>query len=341
VQAAVDTTNKHERAEPADSTQHDEEEVADDCHVAKIERALQEAAHLWPVVEVKERVAVDEQTSGAAVEERVPPPSIILHTELEVRECNGNASSDDQQDDEHEAQNTKQLIWASTPHAVEDVEQLNVDCAERQESSHQHLIWQFTVPRNRWDFSREILSAHRSVEWSGESFARNATNEREGQTDKHPNGEHWKNSSEGQSGGYPIIGSNNVEEDDHAKYRQAKNSRSEQHDPRPLSLSGAGTTGGLHADIEACRYEASNAGGECVQHNGRDLQCPVVTRVINAHHGEEQREHRHRNELGTHTNECTQPELRTKVISFGLNDTASTSPSTHFVGREAERIAVN
>lgn len=310
MQAAVDAPHKHERAEPADGTQHDEEEVADDGHVAKVERALQEAGHVRVIVKVEEGVAVDEEARGATVEEGVPPPPIVLHAQLEVGECNRDARRDDEQNDEHEAEDAKQLIGTAAPHAVEDVEQFNVDGAERQESRHQHLIRQLAVPRNRWDFAREVLGAHGRVEGRCESLASNTTEEGERQTHEHPNREHGEDGGERERRRDAVVRGHNVEEGDHAEDGQAKDGGGEQHDPGPLGLRGAGTARGLHADVETCRDKASDTSCERVEDNGRDLQGTVVARVVNADHGEEERERGHGDELRANTDEGTQPELR-------------------------------
>lgn len=63
-------------------------------------------------------------------EEAVPPPSPILHGQLEVSEGDSDACSHNQQDQKDHEQNAPQLIGCMSPHRTVDVEQLNVDCTK-------------------------------------------------------------------------------------------------------------------------------------------------------------------------------------------------------------------
>ncbi len=58
---------------------------------------------------------------------RAPPPAIVLHGQLEVGQGDGDASSHNDQNDEHQAQDAIQSVGIVAPHTRVDVIQLNVN----------------------------------------------------------------------------------------------------------------------------------------------------------------------------------------------------------------------
>jgi len=75
---------EHKGSSETNKTEHEEECIGDDCHVAKIKAPLDHTIHRRAVEEIKERVSINESTSGPTTEERPPPPAVILACKLEV-----------------------------------------------------------------------------------------------------------------------------------------------------------------------------------------------------------------------------------------------------------------
>lgn len=75
---SVDVIDEGEGAVEAHKAQHGEEGVGHDGHVAEVEGQLQIAAHVGAMEEVVERVGEHEQSRGAAIVQRRPPPTMIL-----------------------------------------------------------------------------------------------------------------------------------------------------------------------------------------------------------------------------------------------------------------------
>ena len=59
---------------------------------------------------------------------------MVLHSQLEVGEGNGDEGCDDDEDDEDDEEDGVDGVDLVAPHAGEDVVQLNVDGAERKEA---------------------------------------------------------------------------------------------------------------------------------------------------------------------------------------------------------------
>ena len=74
---------------------------------------------------------------------------MVLHRQLEVRQRDSDACRDDVEDDEDEAEDAVECVEGVAPHTAVDVEQLNVDRAEGQETGHQHLEGQGAVPKEK------------------------------------------------------------------------------------------------------------------------------------------------------------------------------------------------
>jgi hypothetical protein len=68
-----------------------------------------------------------------------PPPLMVLNSKLEVCEGYRDKRSHNDEDDEDNEQYAIDSINFVTPHTCKNVVELNVDCTERQESSHAHL----------------------------------------------------------------------------------------------------------------------------------------------------------------------------------------------------------
>ena len=112
----VDVHHEQLRSPEPDVPEHQEEPVADRPHVPEEKRRLHEPvhktlirqsnspyvnkkmnspAHVAPVEVIVEAVAVDEAPGAPAAEHRPPPPLVVLHRQLEVRQRDGDERGDD------------------------------------------------------------------------------------------------------------------------------------------------------------------------------------------------------------------------------------------------------
>lgn len=103
-------------------------------------------------------------TCGAATHEGAPPPSVVLHGQLEVGEGDGDEGGDDDQDDEDDEEDGVDGVHLVAPNAGKDVVQLDVDGGEGQEASHQHLRDCLPVPGQRRHLARVLGRATWGIE---------------------------------------------------------------------------------------------------------------------------------------------------------------------------------
>ena len=102
---------------------------------------------------LKQRKTVRKRTGGAAAEDGAPPPAVVLHCQLEVRQHHCDGGRDDEQDAKHNEQNRVDGVVHVAPQGGEDVVQFDVDGAERQEAGDEHLGDGAAVPGQRRDLS--------------------------------------------------------------------------------------------------------------------------------------------------------------------------------------------
>ena len=99
---------------------------------------------------------------------------MIFRSELEVSQGDGYKSRDDDEDDEHDEEDAVDGVDPVTPHASENVVKLDVDGAERKETSHRHLRKSASVPRERRNLARVLGRAARCLELGFAVFAGDA-----------------------------------------------------------------------------------------------------------------------------------------------------------------------
>jgi hypothetical protein len=66
----VNVSHKYQWCTETNSSQHEEETIADAGHVAEEEGCLHEAWHVWPGMVVVDAVEEDENTSGSSTKDR-------------------------------------------------------------------------------------------------------------------------------------------------------------------------------------------------------------------------------------------------------------------------------
>lgn len=82
----IDPPDKHECGSPAYESKHQEESIADNTVVPEEKGELHKGVHLGPKEVVVKAIGVDVETRRAAAEKRAPPPAVVLHGQLEVRQ---------------------------------------------------------------------------------------------------------------------------------------------------------------------------------------------------------------------------------------------------------------
>jgi len=152
----IDVTDEDERAIESDGAQHDEEVVAEHQHVTKVERGLENPRHLGTIEIIEKGISIDEDSRRSPAQERLPPPLVIFHGKLEVSQRDGDASSDDQEQNEDEEQDSVQRIRVVAPHTCIYIVQFDVNGTEWEESGHYHLDDPVTIPGGWWDCTREM-----------------------------------------------------------------------------------------------------------------------------------------------------------------------------------------
>lgn len=97
-------------------------------------------------------------------DDRSPPPSIVLGSELEIGERNGNTRGDTQEDEEDNAENAVQSVLLSAPQSRENIVEFNGYGREGQKTADNHVSKRAAVPWDRWYLARNVLGATRRVE---------------------------------------------------------------------------------------------------------------------------------------------------------------------------------
>ena len=99
--AAVDDVGEPEAAHEADGAGDEEDAEGDESHVPEVQQVRYEEVGRLEEVEPHARVREDVDGGGAAGEERAPVPAVVLGTELEVAEEDGELTASDGEDDAH------------------------------------------------------------------------------------------------------------------------------------------------------------------------------------------------------------------------------------------------
>lgn len=86
------------------------------------------------------------QAQEAAIETRNTPPAVVLAAELEVAQYYCDLCACDDQYHKDQAQEAEEVVELVEPHGGEDEEELDEDCAERQNASNQDAKHRVHVP---------------------------------------------------------------------------------------------------------------------------------------------------------------------------------------------------
>ena len=86
---------------------------------------------------------------------------VVLTAQLEVAEHNCDLSASDYQDEEHNEEETKDVVKLVQPYGGKDEKQLNKDCPKREYPSNENGECRVHVPSLFWDLSWDFVSLHR------------------------------------------------------------------------------------------------------------------------------------------------------------------------------------
>jgi len=99
------------------------------------------------------------QSHGSRREERLPPPPMILHAQVHVRQHHGHLRAHNDQQDQHHKQKPEYVVHPPHPNAGHDEEELNEERAEGQRARSQHQQpRRVPLPRN---LSGNLIGSHR------------------------------------------------------------------------------------------------------------------------------------------------------------------------------------
>eukprot|EP00982_Pelagococcus_subviridis_P013739 31275-Pelagococcus_subviridis.AAC.3 len=274
------------RPEP-DVSEEQEKPVTNHGHVPEEKARLHEPGHVAPGVVVIEAVCVYEHPRAAAAQDASPPPLVVLHRELEVRQRDRYERGDDDEDDEHDEQDAVNRVHLVSPHGREDVVQLDVNRAERQEPGHAHLRDRRAVPRQQRNLARVLRGPARRLELRPAVLPRDAAEHGERKRHERPDDEYDADRPERQRRGGP---------------GPAEEGDGQQHVPDPLVAA--------HLTVVIRRDVSGDAGGQRVQHDDRRQQRAAVVRVKHAHEREHEDEERHREQLRARADDRAEQRFR-------------------------------
>ena len=267
----VDVANKQQARPEPNRAEHQEEAVAHHQHVTKEEARLHEAAHIAAREVVVEAVPVDEERGAASAHDASPPPPVVLHRKLEVRQRDGDEARHDNEDEEHDEQDRVDRVHLVSPHGREDVVQLDVDSAEGKEASHAHLRQCRAVPRQLRNLTRVLGRAA----WRGELgcavLASNTAEDRQRERDERPDQDDDDDRSKRQRGRGAVDDRDGVKEAEHEEEGAAVQDAREEDVAHPRLTA--------QLAVVARALVSGNARGQRVQDDDRRVQRSSVVRV--------------------------------------------------------------
>ena len=160
-----------------------------------------------------------------------PPPRMIFGSKLEVRQCNGDESSDNKEDDKDNKENAVDCVNPVAPNTGKDVVQLNVYGTERQKSSHSHLRNCFPVPGKWRNFPGVFCGTARSLEFTFAVFTSNTSQNEQRKCHQGPDEHNDTNSAKWQCCCCTISNSNCVQEAECQEERSTEEASCQQQIP--------------------------------------------------------------------------------------------------------------
>jgi len=122
----------------SERSEHCESEERHNQYPTIVEYSLKESVHSAPVP-IEQGIQDDKESAGPTIAERTPPPIVILRVESEVSEGDCDKDSDCNEQHKHEEENEIETKVHMAPDTTVNVEQFNIDGAERNETSNDHM----------------------------------------------------------------------------------------------------------------------------------------------------------------------------------------------------------
>lgn len=141
-----------------------------------------------------------------------PPPFMIFCSKLEVSQCHSNEGCDDEKYNKNYKENAIDCINSVAPDTDKYVVELNIDCTERQKTSHGHLWDSASIPRQWWNLSRILGSAAWSLELCFAVFSCNSTQDKQRRCYKGPDQNNYNNGAKRKCSCSIISNGNSVQE---------------------------------------------------------------------------------------------------------------------------------
>mmetsp|Transcript_75525 Transcript_75525/g.177335 ORF Transcript_75525/g.177335 Transcript_75525/m.177335 type:complete len:264 (-) Transcript_75525:67-858(-) len=205
---------------------------------------------------------------------------MVLDGELEVGEGNRDERRDDDQDDKDEQQDPVERVELVTPDGGEDVVELDVDGAEREEAGHEDLCTALAVEGEGGDLPGDLGGAARCLERGGPVATSDTTDDGEGEGDKGHDEDDDDDGAEGQGGGRLVGHGHKVEEGPNHEERAEEEKPGKHSAPHPVFPS--------KLLEQRVRCVATHDGGECVKQDRRDEEATTVARVKHAEYREQE-----------------------------------------------------
>mmetsp|Transcript_58847 Transcript_58847/g.155777 ORF Transcript_58847/g.155777 Transcript_58847/m.155777 type:complete len:215 (-) Transcript_58847:1161-1805(-) len=155
----------------------------------------------------------DVESAGPRGCEGAPPPSVVLAAELEVASHDGDLAAGQDQDDQHQNNETEEIVDLMKPHRRQHVENLHEDSAEWQHAAHDDVKPCIHKPRLGWDVARDLIDAGRGLDGCL-AEAEEGTGEHKGHGDAHPHAEQREERTEGHRSGGLLAPDEEVEDEE-------------------------------------------------------------------------------------------------------------------------------
>ena len=117
------------------------------------------------------------------IEDRSPPPPVVLGRQLEVCESDSNGTTDQEQQEEGEEEDAVEEVLFPAPHSLEHIVKLHRDGAEGDEASDEHLEGTTVVPIRVRDLPLDVLRPAGCIECRCPVFTKHTSNNRQGSSD--------------------------------------------------------------------------------------------------------------------------------------------------------------
>lgn len=134
-----------------------------DDGISEIQQRGHELINVQLGIEIENAVGEHVQGGSTRDNEAPPPPMIVLRAQLEIHHDNADLRARDHQNDEHQEQETEQIVELILIDGREDKEQLDEARPEGQYTGHKRAQDGMHVPDLFGNLSRDLIGSHGRV----------------------------------------------------------------------------------------------------------------------------------------------------------------------------------